>query len=276
MVTTAAGKARALPQNLHPYCRLTSKSATLRMTVQRVFLASIIKECSYTNFLALLVYLCFPHCFAEYDPTFQHGSRITHGCTHPIIPFDFFYSRFHCVTPVQVWSCLAQIKKYAISLLTKTTRDESSAGMVSEVSWSAHVSRQFRSREHQGLDQQQVHTLSSVKRKHVLCAVIRSLSFLPIEWRKTSIGVRLCGYLTTGEHINSVKGFSIETPWMLTHHLVSEICFQFCLLPCFLILTNLWQLVAQRTLAALTCLTYGFGLLAVDPCYRFSSPSCPK
>lgn len=68
-----------------------------------------------------LAYLCFQRCFAASDSKFQYAFWITQGYTHPLIPFDFCYSRLPCIIQVQSRLCLAndshKIEKYSLSLI---------------------------------------------------------------------------------------------------------------------------------------------------------------
>lgn len=55
----------------------------------------------FSTFDSCLAYLCCAYCFAKSDSAVQYNSRIDRCCTHPLIPFDFCYSHFLCIIPVQ-------------------------------------------------------------------------------------------------------------------------------------------------------------------------------
>lgn len=64
--------------------------------------------------------LYFSHGFATSHFTFQCAALISHGCFHPIIPFDFYYSHFLCIIPenlILFGACLWQIEKYIIVII---------------------------------------------------------------------------------------------------------------------------------------------------------------
>lgn len=63
-ITAASGMDYVPPQQLHPYCRLRSKSATSKMTADRTITASVIMTVSTSYVCFSLGLICRPHMYA--------------------------------------------------------------------------------------------------------------------------------------------------------------------------------------------------------------------